>query len=151
MLLLRGRFAYPDPQFRSGLEVRYMLGWYRNAYPREHSSRLLRRAMTKKKRPLQKKAPPKVLAEEKVRRFSLAPQREMLLGVQNAGGMLVLLDGRRLRVDAQYIPTACMWFPTSELELQNLPSGMAVAVTNLEDDERITAQWDMRYGGAAKL
>lgn len=70
----------------------------------------------------------------------------MLLEVRNMGAVLVLLDGRRLRVDAQYIPTTCIWLPTSKLELQNLPSGMAVVVTNLEDNERITAQWDMDTG-----
>jgi hypothetical protein len=71
----------------------------------------------------------------------MSKEREMLLEVQEDGWILVLLDGRRIRVDVQHLPTTCIWLPTTELEIEEKRG--EVVVLNLEDKERVTGQWDV--------
>jgi hypothetical protein len=69
-------------------------------------------------------------------------EKAVLLEVENTGEFLKLLDGRRLWVNPGDMPTACIWLPTTELEISERGSGaFSVSVRNIEDDEVISAMW----------
>lgn len=70
-------------------------------------------------------------------------EKETLLEVEKDGEELVLLDGRRLMVNPGDIPTACVWLPTTELEIteNNKEEMFSVTVRNIEDKEEIKAMW----------
>ena len=67
-----------------------------------------------------------------------------LLRVLDTGSVLVLLDGRRLRVHFKYTHRTCAWPATSRLQIEDGPRG--VIVTNLDDNEKVTADWESRNG-----
>lgn len=70
-------------------------------------------------------------------------EKETLLEVEKDGEILVLLDGRKLRVDPSDFPTSCLWLPTAELEItENRADGVFdVLVRNVEEDEQISSMW----------
>jgi hypothetical protein len=59
-------------------------------------------------------------------------------------GILVLMDGRRLRVDPQGIDTAILWLPTSTLEVSELGEEdlFDVSVTLRGTDQWVRAHWE---------
>ena len=66
-----------------------------------------------------------------------------LLEVEKDGEELVLLDGRRLMVNPGDIPTACIWLPTTELEIaeSNNEGMFSIVIHNVGDNEEINAMW----------
>lgn len=74
-------------------------------------------------------------------------ERTSLLEVENNGEVLVLLDGRRLRVAAKWISMTCIWLPIAELEIHLVGKSKNVQVINLDEKERITATWIALRGG----
>ena len=66
-----------------------------------------------------------------------------LLEVKEDGDVLVLLDGRELQVNPGDIPTACLWLPTTELEIteDESDSMFSVTVRNKASGQEISAMW----------
>lgn len=63
--------------------------------------------------------------------------------VQNDGEEIVLLDGRRLKINSSDIPTACVWLPTAELEIinENSEGTLSVRIRNISNNEEVKAVW----------
>jgi hypothetical protein len=70
-------------------------------------------------------------------------EREMLMEIQDKGEVLVLLDGRKLRVRPDDLPQSSMWLPMMELEISDESIGILhpITVRNLELKETIRATW----------
>jgi len=66
-----------------------------------------------------------------------------LLEVENGGEFLILLDGRRLRVNPGDMPTVCTWSPTAELVISEDAGGgrFPVSVRYLGIGEGIHCGW----------
>jgi hypothetical protein len=69
--------------------------------------------------------------------------RETLSEIQQQGHVLVLLDGRKLRVRPSDFSKSRNWFLISELEMSEGSDDPTynVKVRNLEQDEEIRAMW----------
>jgi len=70
-------------------------------------------------------------------------EREPLSGIQKDGEMLVLLDGRRLRVRAADISISSRWLVLSDLEISDDADDPLynLRVRNRENNEEIFAMW----------
>jgi len=70
-------------------------------------------------------------------------EREPLSGIQKDGEMLVLLDGRRLRVRAADISISIRWLVLSDLEISDDADDPLynLRVRNRENNEEIFAMW----------
>lgn len=70
-------------------------------------------------------------------------EKVTLLAIDEDGTVIMLLDGRRLRVNPGDIPTACVWLPTAALEISDNKSDSIFPVTvwNTETDQKIDAMW----------
>jgi hypothetical protein len=70
-------------------------------------------------------------------------ERETLIKIEAEGGVLILLDGRRLMVRPEDLPKSSGWLPMSELEISE-ESGDPVytlKVRNIEQSGAILATW----------
>ena len=70
-------------------------------------------------------------------------EQEILMTVQKDGEVLVLLDGRKLRVDAKDLFKSVNWLPMEELEISEESDDplYTVTVRNLERNQEILAMW----------
>lgn len=70
-------------------------------------------------------------------------EREPLSGIQKDGELLVLLDGRRLRVRAADISISSRWLVLSDLEISDDADDPLynLRVRNRENNEEIFAMW----------
>jgi hypothetical protein len=70
-------------------------------------------------------------------------ERETLIKIEAGGEILVLLDGRRLRVRPADSAKSAVWLPMSELEIseQSGDPPYTSKVRNLEQSEEILATW----------
>ena len=70
-------------------------------------------------------------------------EREPLSGIQKDGELLVLLDGRRLRVRAADISISIRWLVLSDLEISDDADDPLynLRVRNRENNEEIFAMW----------
>jgi hypothetical protein len=70
-------------------------------------------------------------------------ERATLMEIQGGGEILVLLDGRKLRVSSDNLPQSSMWLPMMELEISDESIGILhpITVHNLELKETIRATW----------
>lgn len=70
-------------------------------------------------------------------------ERETLIKLEDDGEVLVLLDGRRLRVRPEDLPISRMWIPMEELEISDESSDTMYTVTvrDLEEKQDILARW----------
>ncbi|OGP54457.1 MAG: hypothetical protein A2Y65_09760 [Deltaproteobacteria bacterium RBG_13_52_11] len=70
-------------------------------------------------------------------------ERETLIKIQDNGEILVLLDGRRLRVRPGDFPKSRSWLPMEELEISDDSSDpmFTVKIRNIEEREEILAMW----------
>jgi hypothetical protein len=70
-------------------------------------------------------------------------ERATLMEIQGGGEVLVLLDGRKLRVSSDNLPQSSMWLPMMELEISDESIGILhpIIVHNLELKETIRATW----------
>lgn len=68
--------------------------------------------------------------------------RVMIYEVAEDGGLLVLLDGRRIRVDADQLCTTCTWLPTTAVDIEERADRLGLTVTREEDGASVTGQWD---------
>jgi hypothetical protein len=70
-------------------------------------------------------------------------ERDILIKVEDDGEVLVLLDGRKLRVAPKDIPISSKWLLMSELEMSD-DSGISlynIKVINLVQNEEVRAMW----------
>jgi len=70
-------------------------------------------------------------------------EKGILLEVQNDGDEIVLLDGRKVKVNSGDIPTACVWLPTVELKIinENSEGTLSVIICNISNNEEVKAVW----------
>jgi hypothetical protein len=70
-------------------------------------------------------------------------EREILTAVEKDGEVLVLLDGRKLRVDAKNLSKSVNWLPMQELEISEESNDPLynLTVLNLERNEEVLAMW----------
>lgn len=70
-------------------------------------------------------------------------EQEILTAVEKDGEVLVLLDGRKLRVDAKQLSISVNWLPMQELDISEESSDPLynLKVLNLERNEEILAMW----------
>jgi hypothetical protein len=70
-------------------------------------------------------------------------EREPLSGIQQGGEILVLLNGRRLRVKPADIPIGSSWAVLSELEISDDAGDPLynLRVRNTENNQEIFAMW----------
>jgi hypothetical protein len=70
-------------------------------------------------------------------------ERETLSEIQQDGKVLVLLDGRKLRVRPGDFSKSRNWFLISELEMSKESDDPVynIKVRNLEQDEEVRAMW----------
>jgi len=70
-------------------------------------------------------------------------EREILTTVEKDGEVLVLLDGRKLRVDAKQLSTSVNWLPMQELEISEESNDPLynLTVLNIERNEAVLAMW----------
>jgi hypothetical protein len=70
-------------------------------------------------------------------------ERATLMEIQGGGEILVLLDGRKLRVSSDNLPQSSMWLTMMELEISDESIGILnpITVHNLELNETIRATW----------
>ena len=70
-------------------------------------------------------------------------EQEILTTVEKDGEVLVLLDGRKLRVDAKQLSISVKWLPMQELDISETSDDPLynLKVLNLERNEEILAMW----------
>lgn len=70
-------------------------------------------------------------------------ERETLIRLEDGGEVLVLLDGRRLRVRPDDVFISRTWLPMEELEIsdQSTDPMFTVIVRDLEERQEILALW----------
>jgi hypothetical protein len=70
-------------------------------------------------------------------------ERETLIKIEDGGRVLVLLDGRRLEVSPQALPTSSQWPLMSDLEIleESADPLYPLKVRNLDRKEEILAMW----------
>jgi hypothetical protein len=70
-------------------------------------------------------------------------ERETLIKIEHDGEILVLLDGRRLRVRHGDLPISRRWLPMEELEISDDSSDpmYTLKVRDIEEKEEILAMW----------
>jgi hypothetical protein len=70
-------------------------------------------------------------------------ERETLIKIEHDGEILVLLDGRRLRVRHGDLPISRSWLPMEELEISDDSSDpmYTLKVRDIEEQKEILAMW----------
>ena len=70
-------------------------------------------------------------------------EQKILMTVLKDGEVLVLLDGRKLRVDAKDLVKSANWLPMEELEISEESNDplYTLKVLNLEHNEEALAMW----------
>jgi hypothetical protein len=69
-------------------------------------------------------------------------ERQMIFEAEDDGRVLALLDGRRIRVDADQRCKTCTWLPTTEIEIVERPDGLSLTVVRTEDGTSVTGRWE---------
>ena len=70
-------------------------------------------------------------------------ERETLIKIEHDGEVLVLLDGRRLRVRYEDLPISRSWLPMEELEIldDSRDPLYTLRVRDIEEQKEILAMW----------
>lgn len=70
-------------------------------------------------------------------------ERDILIKVEDDGEVLILLDGRKLRVAPKEYPISSQWLLMSELELSDDSDNPLynIKVLNLVQNEEVRAMW----------
>ncbi|MBN1253733.1 MAG: hypothetical protein JXA50_00455 [Deltaproteobacteria bacterium] len=70
-------------------------------------------------------------------------ERDILIKVEDDGEILVLLDGRKLRVAPKDLPISSKWLLMSELEMSDDSDNPLydITVRNLVQNEEVRAMW----------